>query len=196
MKKAKLIRLSYSLLAAVLVMTFLCCETKDPVKEADQHNDAKFSSAEEAKNNSHFLVDAAGLLLQDIELAKLAQNNSIKKDVRKTGQRLEFEYTQAYSKLKQVASKKTITLPAEVSSSDKKTDSDISYEISDKFDDKYFELSKKDHEEAISLLGKIKDKCSHADIREWAGNTLTLYRNNADSLLTLEKKLALNKPNP
>lgn len=166
---------------------------KDPVKVADDHNDAKFNG-EDAKN-SRAVVDVAGLLLEDIELAKLAQNNSIKKDVRRIGQQMELEYTQSYSLLKQIALKKMITVPAEVSSSNKKTNTDLSYDISDKFDDKYFELTNKDHNNAIGLLEKIKSSCRHEEIKTWADTTLSVYKKNLSALTALQQRLELTKPN-
>jgi len=187
---------TFLLLLPLFIAAFSSCDwkTKDPVKVADDHNDAKFNGDE--ANNSQAVVDVAGLLLEDIELAKLAQNNSIKKDVRKTGQQLELEYTQSYSLLKQIALKKTITVPVEVSSANKKTNTDLGYEISDKFDTKYFELSAKDHKSAIDLLNKIKSKCRHEEIRTWADATLVVYKKNLSALTALQQRLELTKPNP
>ena len=195
MHARKIIPAFHSFIAAVCVMTFFSCGSNDPVKQADARNDAKFSGTDDEKNSA-IMVDAAGLLLQDIELAKLAQNNSIKNDVRKTGRQLELEYTQAYSLLKKIATEKTVTLPAEVSSSDKKTDTDISYEISDKFDDRYFELTKADHKKAIDLFEKIKSQSTLPALGQWAENTLILYRKNLESITALEQRIAVNKPNP
>jgi putative membrane protein len=164
-----------------------CEEKKDAVKIAQEQNSAKFYNNKD-KSNSNFTVNSAETLLQEMQLGKLAQNNSIKDDVRETGKIIENEYRQSYFFLKQIAEKKKISIPSEVSNEDKKINAMLSYEIADDFDKMYFDLAEKNHRKAIGLLKTMQIESEDKEIKIWTEYTLPKFRKNLDNIIYLKYK--------
>src|SRR4051812_28654898 len=103
-----------------LLLFFSCGRTgtTDPKVIAEEHNAAKFNDPGQEKD-SRFLVSAAAFYVQEIELARLAQENSTDKLIQNTGSTLEKEYRDLYSHLKDLCSKKAVSIPCEPGNSEK-----------------------------------------------------------------------------
>jgi predicted outer membrane protein len=188
MRVLKIRSIVNNVLVYTFILTAISCEyKKDPIHIADDHNAVKFND-DDKKNDSRFFVSAAEALLQEIQLAKLAQNNSIKNNVRKIGEITEIEYDQFYFSLKQIAEKKMITIPSGVSNSKKKNYKDLSYEIADDFDKKYFDMTEKGHKDAIDLFEKIKNESTDSDLKIWAENVLPTLRKNLGYIFVSHQK--------
>ncbi len=186
--------ISLAIIFAVTFTIFSCNQKKDSVNIANDHNAAKFNNTDE-EIISHFIVYASEILLQEIQLAKLAQKNSIRKDVQKAGKALESEYSQFYYLLKLAAEKKSISIPEKVGEKRKKIYMDASYEVADDFDLKYFDLIKQEHILAIDLFEQIKNETDDTDIKKWAMNVLPTFRRNLGEITVFNQKLVQEKEN-
>ena len=158
-------------------------DAKDIAKD---HNNAKFNDENKVKD-AQFLVDAAEICLQEIQLAQLAQQNSIKKSVQKMGKTMQDEYTEYYSKLKDLSAKKAITIPSELSNKNKSLYKDLSFQIADDFDKKYFDLIVKDHKEAIEKFEKEASETNDLDIKAWTLGMLSDLRKNLAVIIDKKK---------
>lgn len=191
-KKNKLFFIRIFILFVMIAGISSCDHRDDPLQIADTHNDAKFNTIEKRKNSELF-VEAAEKLLQEIELSKLAQNNSIRSDVRITAKMFEEEYVKTLSNLKLIALQETITLPTEVSNKNNRKDKDASFEIGENFDKRYFEMSEKNHAETIKLVAFVEKQCSETKTNVWAKQTGVLLKKNLDNLLLLKAKVEKEK---
>ncbi len=172
------------------VSIFSACNSKrneDPKKVAEQHNDAKFNTdGQEA--NAHFLTDAAAMCLQQIKLAKLAQQNSIRPDVQQRGKIFETEYTKIYKSIAYLASIKTVTLPSDLSNEQKKIYTDLGFEISKDFDKKYFDRVIKDHNAAIEEYQQVQKKTTDGEIKSFIEKTLPVLTGNLNLIKTEQQQ--------
>jgi len=178
------------LLSIFFVLSFCACDPKkneDPKKVADQHNDAKFNNSDK-ENDAHFLSDASAMCLQQVKLAKLAQQNSIRPEVQQKGKVLETEYVKILTSIRELAKTKSITLPQDLSNDQKKIYNDLSFEISADFDRKYFERISKDHAAIIDEYKKAQQQTHDADIKAFVNETLPVVAGNAELISTYTKK--------
>ena len=172
---------------------FNSCGLKDdPVNMASDHNAKEFTKGDEVIV-SNFIVSVGDILLQEIQLAKLAQLNSIEKDVQLLGKQMEVQYKEGYEALKQLAIKKSIALPLSLSTVKQKSYADISNEVLDNFDRKYFDLVEIEHKDIIEICEKIKKEANDDEIKVWAENMLPTFRNNLGTIVVIHQKLVEGK---
>ena len=186
----KMFRDALFALAIFCVMIFSSCDSKknaDPQKIAEEHNDAKFNTREQ-EANAHFLTDAAAMCLQQIKLAQLAQQNSIRPDIQERGKILEAEYTKIYKTIIYLASKKTVTLPSDLNDKQKKTDTDLGFEISTDFDKKYIDRVIMDHNDAIEEYRKVQKETTDTEIRSFIEKTLPVLTGNLNLIKTYQQQ--------
>ncbi|MFL5764095.1 MAG: DUF4142 domain-containing protein [Bacteroidia bacterium] len=154
---------------------------QDPKVIAVEHNAAKFNNTGQEKDTK-FLVDAASFFTEQIELAKLAQENSTDTTIRVTGKAIEEDYRQLYSMLKDLCGKKNISIPAEPQKKDKKENKILSYEIADDFDKRFLERTIRDHREAITAQEKQQPSGDN-EINQFREMSLARIRKNLDFIL-------------
>lgn len=194
MKNKKIILLLNLLSIGLMLMIFSCDFKKDAIDIAHDHNVAKFNSNEDEKN-ARFIADVTEILLEEIELAKMAQKNSIRTDVHQLAGVIEIEYNQCYLLLKEIAHKKNITIPSEIKKDKKKLYNSINYEIADDFDKKYFNISEQQHKIGIESFEKIQKECKDSSIKNWAENTTFSFKQNLAAITNLRsaKLIAIYK---
>ena len=101
--------------SAVFVLLFLISsynnekKPEDTKEVAEEHNDAKFDNSKE--KDAQFLVTAAEINLEEVNLGQLAQNKGTMADVKALGKMMETEHSAAQKDLQALAAKKQITLP-------------------------------------------------------------------------------------
>ena len=91
---------SVAVVFALLFLISSCNNEKKPedTKEvAEEHNDAKFDNSKE--KDAQFLVTAAEINLEEINLGQLAQNKGIMADVKALGKMMETEHSAAQKDL-------------------------------------------------------------------------------------------------
>ncbi len=188
--KLRVLRLLLISASFILVLTTLhSCKNSTPedTKEvAEEHNDAKFDDAKE--DDAEFLVSAAEINLEEIQLGQLAQNNSLNADVKSLGKMMETSHTKALSDLRELAAKKQITLPARLTDDGISTTEKLMDMKASKFDKEYCARMVNDHKDAISKFEKASMDANDPDIRSWAASMLPALRTHLDNSITCQKK--------
>lgn len=90
----------------LFAVTFSSCNNprnEDLKSDAEEHNEAKFDNANE--DDAKFLVNAAKINLEEIQLGQLAQTQGSTAHVKELGKMMETEHTQALGDLKEFAPK-------------------------------------------------------------------------------------------
>jgi predicted outer membrane protein len=169
------------LLAAFLAVSCGKTSSPDPKVIAEEHNDAKFNDPAKEKD-SQFLVNTAAFYVQEIELSKLAQENSTDKKIQSTGKTLEKEYRDLYSSLKDLCTRKGISIPSEPGNKEKHSDNKLSYEIAEDFDKQFLDQVIKAHREAMSVH-TARGAASDPDVQAFAILSLQRIRKNFDFVL-------------
>lgn len=182
--------LFHTVLLTATVFTLSSCndtpKVEDTKKVAEEHNDAKFNTANKEKD-AQFLVNAAEINLETVKLAQLAQTNSMTKEVKDLAKMLETEHSKSLNDLTGLAKTKLITVP--IASTDK---AQAAYKtLSDKtkkaFDLEYCKMVVDGHTDAVKAFEKASMESTDADIKQWATTTLPVLRMHLDQAITCQK---------
>ncbi len=157
---------------------------EDAKDVAEEHNDAKF---DKNKDDAQFLVNAAEINLEEIQLAELAEHNSNVTEVKNLGKMMEEEHSKCLSDLAGLAKKKSITIPTSATEKAQNTYKDLSKKTGLDFDKKYCDMMVSGHKDAIALFEKASTESVDADIKEWALATLPTLRTHLDHAITCQK---------
>lgn len=172
-----------------LALAFTGCnrsKQEDTKEVAEDHNDAKFDNAKE--KDSQFLVMAAEINLEEIQLGKLAQNKSMMPEVKQLGKMMEESHTVALKKLETLAAQKQITIPTSLTDDGKDVYDKLMSKNGKDFDKAYCDGMVKGHKEAISKFEKESTDADDTDIRSWAAETIPVLRSHLDHAITCQKK--------
>ena len=188
--KARVLELTFASASLIIVLTTLpsCNNSKpeDTKEVAEEHNDAKFDNAKE--DDAKFLVSAAEINLEEINLGQLAQNNSMNADVKSLGKMMETEHTKELSDLQALAAKKQITIPTALTDDGMSASKKLMEMKASKFDKEYCDMMVNGHKDAISKFEKASTDATDADIRNWASSMLPALRTHLDHSLTCQSK--------
>ncbi len=166
-------------------------QKKDSKKVANMHNNAKFHNINR-EQEAHFLVETSEAMLNQIYLAQLAKKNSIQAEIQQTGETIEKEYTKSLDTLKEITTRRIITLPTDISFNNKKVYNKLNEAIAEDFDKAYFKIALKSHESMIHLSEKSISQLTDTTVKNWARNNLELLQKNLNLLTSKQKTLAVN----
>ena len=188
-------RFSKALLHASLIITLFIGTTSlahsqtTPVtkKEAKQENDGKYNHTH-AEKDANFLVKAAGLHLDEIRLAQLAQENSSQLDIKELGRMIEQAHRNSLNELNALALRESVTLPNVPTEGSTEIYKSLKTKTGNNFDKDFCSQVANDHKAAIEAFEEIATECSEVHIKEWATATLATLRTHLDMATTCEKK--------
>ncbi len=143
----------------------------DSKEAAEEKNEDKFDERKQEKD-AQFLVEAAEINLEEIELGKLAQSKSKDADVIALGKMMEDAHTKAMGDLKGLAAKKNISIPETATEDAQDAYKKLSDKTGEDFDKEYSDMMVKGHKKAIEKFEKASKDCEDADIKTWAAGML------------------------
>jgi putative membrane protein len=167
-------------------------ESSDP--RYDQQSRANASKADDR----HFMKEAAEDGLAEVELGQLAADKGSSPEVKKFGQRMVKDHTEANDQLKQVASQKGVTLPSSPSAKDKATKNKLSNLSGDAFDKAYMADMVKDHKKDVAAFQQESENGQDPDIKQFASKTLPTLQDHLKQAKSISPKThqAANNSNP
>lgn len=178
----KLVILSATFLA--VWMTQSCAnnaknpQSEKPVDSAQSINETVKPVDEKS---SQFAVDAANAGMKEVAMGKLAQEKAQNERVKAFGTMMVNDHTKAGDELKALAAKENITLPAELSTEDKKHIDDMAKKTGKDFDKHYIDMMVDGHEKVVSEFEKASDNVTDDALKTWARNTLPTLKAHLDS---------------
>ncbi len=175
-------------IGALFVGLSACNQEKDSKEVAEEHNDEKFDATKE--EDAEFLVEAAEISLEEIELGKLAQQRSKNSSVIQLGEMMQSDHEKAYDEIKAVAQKYAISIPSSMSENSR----DAYNKLNDKktgrdFDEKYCEMMVDGHKDAIKKFENAIEDLGNEEIRGWASATLTTLRMHLDHAMSCREEV-------
>ena len=192
MKKTSYIKrtlLQVTFVAAVLVMAS-CSNNqkpKDTKNVAEEHNDAKFNDNRQEKE-AQFLVNAAEINLEEIQLAQLAQQNGTTAHVKELGKMMETAYTKSQNDLTALAKTKMITIPTSPTDNALEAFKKLNEKSGTDFDKAYADLMVSKHKDAIATFEKASTDENDPDIKNWATTSLPDLRKHLDHSIDCQEK--------
>lgn len=185
----KIAFVSASLFLVLAILLPACNDGKpeDTKKVAKEDNDAKFDNKKE--DDAKFLVNAAEMNLEDIQLGILAQNNSMNAEIKSMGKMMETEHSKAFSDLQALAARKQITIPTSLTDDGQDANKKLMDKKGRDFDKEYCDMMVNGHKDAIKMFEKASSDATDPDIRNWATSMLPTLRTHLDRLITCQNQL-------
>ena len=187
--KSRFFKLTFASAWLMLLFTTLpSCNNekpKDTKEVAEEHNDAKFDNAKE--DDAKFLVSAAEINLEEIQLGQLAQTRGTTTHVKELGKMMETEHTKALADLQNLAAKKQVTIPISLTENGMDENKKLLDTKGSKFDKEYADMMVSGHKNAIDIFQKAADEASDPDIRNWATTMLPALRIHLDHSINCQK---------
>ncbi len=140
------------------------------------------ATAMAASNDSDFAKKAADGGMAEVTLGQLAADKGSDPRVKEFGQNMVKDHSKANDKLKSVAAKDSITLPADQSAEHKKEADKLSKLSGKDFDQAYTKLMVQDHEEDVAEFKKEAASGSNPDIKAFANDTLPTLQHHLDMI--------------
>ena len=119
-----------------------------------------------------FMTKAAEGGMAEVKLGELAQQNGQSQAVKDFGKRMVDDHSKANDQLKEVASKKGVTLPTSPSSHDQAEYNRLSKLQGDSFDKAYSKMMVSDHKKDIGEFKREAGSGSDPDVKSFASQTL------------------------
>jgi putative membrane protein len=134
-----------------------------------------------------FMDNAARANMAEIQMGQLAEKNGQSQEVKNFGKRMVTDHTAADNNLKQVAEKQGVTLPSNLSSTDKAALERLDKLHGEAFDKAYMHDMVRDHEHDVAAFRRDEKNIKDAQLKDWVINTLPTL----ESHLTEAKKVAV-----
>jgi putative membrane protein len=192
MKKTSYIKralLQTTFVAAVLVIAS-CVNNqkpKDTKDVAEEHNDAKFNDNRQEKE-AQFLVNAAEINLEEIQLGQLAQQNGTTTHVKELGKMMVTAHTKSQNDLTALAKTKMITIPTSPTDNAQEAYKELNEKSGNDFDKAYSDLMVSKHKDAIATFEKASSDENDPDIKNWATTSLPDLRKHLDQSIDCQEK--------
>jgi putative membrane protein len=150
--------------------------TPNRTPPSGQSADPRYDEQSRAKANEsddrHFMQEAADGGLAEVELGQLAADKAGNPDVKQFGERMVKDHSQANDKLKQLAARKGVTLPASPSAKNEALKNKLSKLSGDAFDKAYMADMIKDHKKDVAAFQRESSGGQDPDVKEFASQTL------------------------
>jgi putative membrane protein len=159
-------------------------DTKDV---AEEHNDAKFDTNKQEKD-AQFLVNAAEINLEQIELGQLAQQIGRTKHVKELGKMMEDVHTKSLNDLNILAKSKMVSIPSSPTDNAKDAYKTLNKKSGNDFDEAYADMMVSTHKDAIDVFEKASTNGNDTDIKNWATVSLPQMRSHLDHSIDCQKK--------
>ncbi len=181
--------LQVSFVATILLIA--SCDNNQRAEDtkviAEERNEAKFDN-DDQEDDAEFLVNAAEINLEKIQLAQLAQKNGTSADVKELGRMMEQAHTKSLNDLTALARSKNITIPTSVTDDARDAYDNLNKKSGIDFDKAYADRMISGHKDAINAFEKASTKANDIDIKNWAIATLPVLRTHLNYSLEYQKK--------
>jgi putative membrane protein len=195
-----LLNIKTKIVQAIFITTILlgnlsCSTPENPenTKEiAKDQNEDLYGNTRKEKD-ALFLVNAAEINLQEIQLGQLAQQLSKTEDIKNLGKMMEAEHRKSLDQLIILAHKKSIVIPKSLTSDALTANEKLLNTLSTNFDVEYSKMMVDGHRDAISLFDEASTESTDLDIKEWAVNTLPYLQSHLDYAMICQNKYDIKK---
>ncbi len=135
-----------------------------------------------------FMTDAAQGGMAEVEMGKLAAAKAQNAEVKKFGQMMVDDHTKINTEMKALATKKNVTLPADIGSH-KSTMDKLSGLSGADFDKSYVSEMVEDHEGDVKAFQKQADTATDPDIKVFTAKSLAVIKKHLDAIKAIQAKM-------
>ena len=130
------------------------------------------TTAPAKRSDNGFVNTVAMDGIAEVELGHLAMQKAKNPEVKQFAQRMVTDHSKANVELKQLASNKNVTLPAEPNAQQKADKDRLSKLSGAEFDREYMSLMANAHDKAVAAFEDEARDGKEADVKTWATKTL------------------------
>jgi putative membrane protein len=183
-------RLSYVLFIGLGTLVAASCSNNKPEDSADvaEEQNEEMMDDRKSEKDAEFLVEAAGINLEEIKLGELAQERGTLADVKDLGKMMVKEHKQAQSDLQKLADSKSVIIPVTLTEDGQDAYDKLSGKTGKDFDKEYCDMMVNGHEKAIDKFEKAASDANDADIRNWASSMLPGLQSHWDHAKMCQEK--------
>ena len=164
-------------------------DTTTTTDTAKTNVDTSRTTGTVAEKDAQFLNDVAASNMAEIRLAQLAQQKGNAQDMKDIGKMLETDHSAVLNDVKNFASARSVTLPAEEKDEAKSYYNEVSAKTGKEFDKDLCEHLIDAHKKSIKKFEDAQTDLNDAEIKTWASNVLPKLRNHLSMLENAKNKL-------
>jgi putative membrane protein len=189
---------AYCLVFGASVFLFGACNDEGTT---DANNGDSLNVANNSNNNSandsalnagdrDFITDQIESDMAEIRIAQLAQQKATSAEIKQIAKTLETDHTASLNQIKDLASRKGVTVPTEEDNDGKDLYNNLNEKTGANFDREWTEKVMDKHDKAIKKFqDKTEDNNADADLKAWAAGVLPKLRTHHDQLMAFHNKL-------
>lgn len=179
----------------ITILVFASCgynqKPNDTKVVAEEQNDERFDNNKQ-ENDAQFLVNAAEINLEEIQLGQLAQQKGGTAQVKELGKMMEDAHTKSLNDLTALAKSKMITIPASSTENAQDAYEKLNEKSGNDFDKAYVDLMVSEHKDAIETFEDASTDSNDSDIKNWATVSLPGLRTHLNHSVDLQNNLTAN----
>jgi putative membrane protein len=143
---------------------------------ATQQKPAAPATQQLEQEDMEFATEAAQGGLKEVKFGELAQQQATRDEVKQFGQRMVEDHDKANDQLKQIAQKKGIELPQQLSDEDQQKYAELQKKSGDEFDQAYTDEMVSDHEKDVDEFQQYVDEGKDPDLTRFAEQNLPMLK--------------------
>jgi putative membrane protein len=150
---------------------------------------AVLTGCERDQNSDHFAKESAQGGMAEAQMGRLAAERGSNPAVKQFGQQMVDDHSKANNELTQLAARKNIQLPQEMTSEQKSTMDKLSKLSGAEFDREYVDAMVKDHEHDVEDFQIQANKGNDADVKAFAAKTLPVLQKRLQMIRDIKSKM-------
>lgn len=174
------------------MLMFVSCDTapkaEDTKEIAEDQNEEKFDNNKQ-ENDAQFLVNAAEINLEEIQLGKLAQQKGTAPHIKELGKMMEDAHTKSLNEIKTLAQSKSISVPTSPTENAQDAYNKLNEKSGNDFDKAFADMMVNGHKDAIDKFEKASMDGNDPEIKNWASTTLPVLRTHFDHSMESQNKI-------
>ncbi len=141
-----------------------------------------------SSDDKEFMTKAAQVNMLEIAAGKEAVSKARSPEVKKLGEQLVTDHTKIHAELKELGTRKGVTLPTELDAKHKESVDDLAKLSGDKLGKEYVDDVVDDHDDIVEDFRKASKDLKDPDLRAWATKTLPVLERHLDTAKGVKAK--------
>lgn len=141
--------------------------------------------------DKRFMEKAAEGGLAEVKLGQLASDKASNQSVKDFGKRMVTDHTRINEQLKDLASKKGVSLPTSLNAKDQATYDRLSKLSGSEFDREYMRDMVRDHEMDVAEFRRVAQTAKDADVKSFAQQTLPTLEDHLNQAKQISSQIGI-----
>jgi putative membrane protein len=176
-----------TVLGLTAALTSACSNEKDAKEVAEEVNEATLDKKEE--KGAEYLVEAYSGNMYEIKASENAALNASTAEVKKLATMMIEAHGKMNLDIETLAASKAVTLPNDLTDEQRKDLEKLTEKTGIDYDKAFVSKMKDKHEDALSMLNKVSEKCDDADIKTWAQKTAPAVSSHLEMVKSADENL-------